>query len=90
MKVILNFELDEDEDLHDYINQNEDAVDSNNPDEDQDEFDESSYEDVDIRYDDTSQGQQEQRHKLRTSTNSLFGAKSRYGRTVRFNNLLLL
>jgi hypothetical protein len=40
--------LDEGEDLHDAIDPNEDAIDSNNPDEGQDEFDESSDEDVDI------------------------------------------
>jgi hypothetical protein len=54
----LNFELDEGEDLHDDIDSNEDAIDGNNPDEGQDEFDESSDEDVDISADDnTSQGQ---------------------------------
>lgn len=82
--------LDEDEDSHDDINQNEDAIDGNNPDKDQDKFDESSDEDVDISANDnTSQGQQEQQDELGTSTNFLFGARSRYGRTVRFNNRLL-
>ena len=86
MKICTN----EGEDLHDDIDPNEDAIDGNNPDEGQDEFDESSVEDVDISADDyTSQGQQGQQDELGTSTNILFGARSRYGRTVRFNNQLL-
>ena len=71
-------ELDEGEDLHDDIDSNEDAIAGNNPDEGQDEFDESSDGDVDISADDnTSQGQQGQQDELGTSTNFLFGARSR-------------
>ncbi|CAB3979201.1 Hypothetical predicted protein [Paramuricea clavata] len=56
LRLFLNFGLDEGEDLHD-VDPNEDAIDSNNPDEGQDEFDESSDEDVDVSADDnTSQG----------------------------------
>ena len=51
------------------------------------EFDESSDEEVEVSADDNnSQGQQDE---LGASTNFLFGARSRYGRAVRFNNLLL-
>ena len=50
-------------------------------------FDESSDEDVDVSTNDnSSQGQQDE---VGTSTNLLFGVRSRYGRTVRFNNRLL-
>ena len=53
----------------------------------QQEFDESSDEEVEVSADDNnSQGQQDE---LGTSTNFLFGARSRYGRAVRFNNRLL-
>ena len=56
-------------------------------DEDQQEFDESSDEEVDVITDDNhSQGQQDE---LGTSTNFLFGARPRYGRAVRFSNRLL-
>ncbi len=89
-KVSLYFQLDEDKDLHDDIDPNEDAINGNNPDESHDEFDESSDEEVDINVDDnTSQSQQGQQDELGTSTNFLFGARSWYGRTVRFNNRLL-
>ena len=55
---------------------------------DQQEFDESSDEEVDvITGDNHSQGQQDE---LGTSTNFLFGTRSRYGRAMRFNNRLLL
>ena len=54
---------------------------------DQQEFDESSDEEVDvITGDNHSQGQQDE---LGTSTNFLFGTRSRYGSVVRFNNRLL-
>ena len=50
-------------------------------------FDESSDEDVDVSTNDnSSQGQQDE---VGTYTNLLFGVRSRYGRTVRFNNRLL-
>ena len=74
-------------------------------DEGQPEFDKSSDEEVEVSADDNnSQGQQDenciQTHTIRdidienciqlgTSTNFLFGAKSRYGRAVRFHNLML-
>ena len=50
-------------------------------------FDESSDEELEVSADDNnSQGQQDE---LGASTNFLFGARSRYGRAVRFNNRLL-
>ena len=53
----------------------------------QQEFDESSDEEVEVSADDNnSQGQQDE---LGTSTNFLYGARSRYRRAVRFNNRLL-
>ena len=95
-KVSLNFELYEDEHMHDDIDPKEHAIDENNSEsseEGQDQFDESSDEDFDITADgpddSTLQGQQGQHDELGTSTNCLFGARSRYGRAVRFNNRLL-
>ena len=56
-------------------------------DQDQQEFDERSDKEVDVITDDNhSQGQQDE---LGTSTNFLFGTRSRYGRAMRFNNRLL-
>ncbi|KAJ7383443.1 hypothetical protein OS493_028119 [Desmophyllum pertusum] len=82
-KVHLNYGIHEDEDL----NEDEACEEANDSDEGQNEFDESSDEDVDISTDgNNSQGQQDE---LGTSTNFLFGARSRYGRAVRFNNRLL-
>ena len=53
----------------------------------QQEFDESSDEEVEVSADDNnSQGQQDESG---ASTNFLLGARSRYGRAVRFNNRLL-
>ena len=52
----------------------------------QQEFDQE-FDEVEVSVDDNnSQGQQDE---LGTSTNFLFGARSRYGRAVRFNNRLL-
>ena len=56
-------------------------------DEDQQEFDESSDEEVDVNTD--GNHSQSQQDELGTSTNFLFGTRSRYGRAVRFNNRLL-
>ena len=79
--VHLNFGFHEDEDL----NEDEACEEANDSDEGQNEFDESSDEDVDISTDpdNNSQGQQDE---LGTSFYFLFGARSRYGRAVRFNN----
>ena len=53
----------------------------------QQEFDQSSDEEVEVSTDDNnSQGQQDE---LGTSTNFLFGARSRYGRVGRLNHQLL-
>ena len=84
-KVNLDFEVGEDEDED--FNEHE-AKRACVSDEDQQEFDESSDEEVDVITDDKfhSQGQQDE---LGTSTNFLFGTRSRYGRAVRFNNRLL-
>ena len=82
-KVNLDFKVGEDEDLSKHEASEEACV----SDEDQQEFDESSDEEVDIIADDNhSQGQEDE---LGTSTNFLFGIRSRYGRVVRFNNRLL-
>ena len=83
-KVNLDFEVGkEDEDLNEHEASEEASV----LDEDQQEFDESSDEEVDVNTDDNhSQSQQDE---LGTSTNFLFGTRSRYGRAVRFNNRLL-
>ena len=87
-KVNLNFGVDEDEGPHEDLNEphevSEEASDSDGG---QQEFDESNDEEVEVNADDNnSQGQQDE---LGTSTNFLFGARSRYGRAVRFNNRLL-
>ena len=59
----------------------EEAYDS---DEGQQEFDESSDEEVEVSVNDSnSQGPQDE---LGKPTNFPFGARSRYGRAVRFNN----
>ena len=68
-------------------NEDEACEEADDSDESQNEFDESSDEDVEFSTDNNnSQGQQDE---LGTSTNFLFGARSRYGRAVRFNNRLL-
>ena len=56
-------------------------------DEDQQEFDESSDEEVEVSVDDNNS--QDQQDELGTSTNFLFGTRSRYGRAVRLKNRLL-
>ena len=82
-KVHLNFGFHENEDR----NEDEACEEADDSDESQNEFDESSDEDVEFSTDNNnSQGQQDE---LGTSTNFLFGARSRYGRAVRFNNRLL-
>ena len=60
----------------------------NDSDEDQEEFDESSDEEIGIdNEENTPEGQQDE---LGSSTNFLFGARSWYGRAVRFNNRLII
>ena len=86
-KVNLNFGVDEDEGPHEDLNEHEVSEQANHSDEGQQEFDESSDGEVEVSVDDNnSQGRQDE---LWTSTNFLFGARSRYGRAVRFNNRLL-
>ena len=86
-KVNLNFGVDEDEGPHEDLNEREVSEEASVSSEGQQEFDESSDEEVEVSADDNnSQGQQDE---LGTSTNFLFGARSRYGRAVRFNNRLL-
>ena len=86
-KVNLNFGVDEDEGPHEDLNEHEVSEEASDSDEGQQELDESSDEEVEVNVDDNnSQSRQEE---LRTSTNFLFGARSRYGRAVRFNNRLL-
>ena len=86
-KVNLNFGVDEDEGPHKDLNEREVSEGASVSSEGQQEFDESSDEEVNVITDDNhSQGQQDE---LGTSTNFLFGTRSRYGRAVRFNNRLL-
>ena len=86
-KVNLNFGVDEDEGPHEDLNEREVSEEASVSSEGQQEFDESSDEEVEVSADDNnSQGQQDE---LGASTNFLFGARSRYGRAVRFNNRLL-
>ena len=89
-KVNLNFGVDEDEGPHEDLNEHEVSEEAGVSSEGQQEFDESSDEEVEVSADDNnSQGQQDE---LGASTNFLFGARSRYvryGRAVRFNNRLL-
>ena len=89
-KVNLKFGVDEDEEPHEDLNEHEVREEASVSSEGQQEFDESSDEEVEVSADDNnSQGQQDE---LGASTNFLFGARSRYvryGRAVRFNNRLL-
>ena len=86
-KVNLNFGVDEDEGPHEDLNEREVSEEASVSSKGQQEFDESSDEEVEVSADDNnSQGQQDE---LGASTNFLFGARSRYGRAVRFNNRLL-
>ena len=79
--------MDEDEGTHEDLNEHETSEKADDSDEGQQEFDESSDEELDVSVDDNnSQGRQDE---LGTSTNFLFAARSRYGRAVRFNNRLL-
>ena len=82
-KVNLNLEVGEDEDLNEHETSEEASV----SDKDHQEFDESSDKEVDVISD--NDHSQSQHNELGTSTNSLFGTRSRYGRAVRFNNRLL-
>ena len=86
-KVNLNFGVDEDEGPHEDLNEREVSEEASVSSEGQQEFDDSSDEEVEVSADDNnSQGQQDESG---ASTNFLFGARSRYGRAVRFNNRLL-
>ena len=83
-QVNLNFGVNEDEGPHEDLNEHEVSEEDNDSDEGQQEFDESSDEEVEVSVDDNNS-----QDELGTSTNFLFGARSRYGRAVRFNNRLL-
>ena len=86
-KVNLNFGVDEDEGTHGNLNEHEVSDEASDSDEGQQEFDESSDEEVEVSADDSNS--QDQQDELGKSTNFLFGVRSRYGRAVRFNNRLL-
>ena len=86
-KVNLNFRVDEDEGPHEDLNEHEVSEEASVSSEGQQEFVESSDEEVEVSADDNnSQGQQDE---LGALMNFLFGARSRYGRAVRFNTRLL-
>ena len=79
--------MDEGEVRHEDLNEHEVSEEAGDSDEGQQEFDESSDEEVEVSADDNnSQGQ---RDELGTSTNFLFGARSRDGRAMRFKNRLM-
>ena len=79
--------MDEDEGTREDLNEHEASEKADDSDEGQQEFDETSDEELEVNVDDNnSQGRQDE---LGTSTNFLFGARSRYGRAVRFNTRLL-
>ena len=79
--------MDEDEGTREDLNEHEASEKADDSDEGQQEFDETSDEELEVSVDDNnSQGWQDE---LGTSTNFLFGARSRYGRAVRFNTRLL-
>ena len=72
-RVNPNFGVDEDEGLHEALDEHEVSEEANDSDEGQQEFDESSDEEVEVSVDDNnSQGRQDE---LGTSTNFLFGAR---------------
>ena len=85
-KVNLNFVVDEDEGPHEDLNDREVSEEASVSSEGQQEFDESSDEEVEVSADDNnSQGQQDQ---LGASTNFLFGARSRYGGIRSFRSMV--
>ena len=88
-RVTLKIRFDENEDVNEDHESNQ-SKDVGESDDNEDEFDESSDEEVDVSVTvDRTSDDLNLLDKVGGATSFLLGARSRYGRAVRFNNRLL-